>query len=97
MSDSPAPHLESRVRRKDDVPWKKLDDLVVVLDLSSGDFFELDEVASLLWNALDGARTLAGHAQMLVDVYGIDVESARSDVIAFISELDSKGLVVIAG
>lgn len=89
--------LNARVRRKDDVPWKILDDTVVILDLSGGDFFELDDVGCRIWKALDGVLTLEDQAQALVAEYGIDIEAARSDVIAFVTDLTDKGLVILEG
>lgn len=94
MSDSQTLTLESVVRRNDEIPWKTLDDRVVVLDLASGDFFELDEVGCRIWQALDGVQSLEQHAQRLVSEFGIDADTARSDVVAFVSELDGMGLVV---
>ncbi len=96
MPDAQTIPLESVVRRNDEVPWKVLDDTVVVLDLNSGDFFELDDVGCRIWQALDGAKTLEQHAQSLVAEYGIDVDTARSDVIGFVAELDTMGLLIVA-
>ena len=96
MSPPSTPDLNSRVQRREDVPWKVLDDTVIILDLKEGDFFELDEVAARIWNGLDGVRTIEELARALVDQYGIDIETARSDVIAFVSDLYAKGLVVFA-
>ena len=87
----------SRVQRKADVPWKQLDETVVILDLASGDFFELDEVAGHIWKALDGAATLAEIGQALATEYGIANDTALSDVMAFVGDLWDKGVVVRVG
>jgi hypothetical protein len=96
MSTPSTPELHTRFRRKDEVPWKILDDTVVILDLTEGDFFELDEIGGTIWKNLDGARTLDEQAQVIAAEYDVDVETVRADVVAFIADLDTKGLVVIA-
>jgi hypothetical protein len=96
MSPPFTPDLNSRVQRREDVPWKVLDDIILILDLKEGDFFELDEVGGRIWKGLDGVQMIEDQAQALVDEYGIDIETARSDVIAFVSDLYAKGLVVFA-
>jgi len=94
MNSPSTPELHARVSRKDEVPWKVLDDTIVILDLTEGDFFELDDVGCWIWQRLDGVRTLEDHARALAEEYGIDIETARSDIVAFVADLDSKGLIV---
>jgi hypothetical protein len=97
MASSSTLTPDSRVERKADVPWKRLEDSVMILDLASGDFFELDELGSRIWRDLDGARTLAEQARVIADEYGVALETACSDVIEFVTELDAKGLVTRIG
>jgi hypothetical protein len=92
MADSDNLNLKSRIQRKAGLPWKQLDDTVVVLDLNSGDFLELNEIGCWIWKTLDGSRTLAEHADALASEYEIPIDTARSDIIEFVGELCSKGL-----
>jgi hypothetical protein len=85
--------LDSRVQRKPGIPWKRLEAEAVILDLESGDYFELDELGCRIWEALDGELTLAAHAQSIAREYEADPELVRSDVMAFVDELFSRGLV----
>jgi hypothetical protein len=94
MHDSPDFDLDSRLRRREDVPWKQLEDTVLLLDLTNGDFFELDPVGARIWMGLDGERMLGELALALAEEYEVAVETARSDVLAFVIDLYSKGLVV---
>jgi hypothetical protein len=85
--------LESRVRRREGMPWRQLDDVVMVLDVESGDFFELDEVGGRIWLGLDGEHTLDEQARALADAYAIELDRARGDVLEFVTELCSRRLV----
>ena len=87
--------FESRVRRKPDIPWKQLEGTIVVLDLTSGDFFELDEIGSRIWLGLDGARSLADLAGDLAREYDAPLDQIGSDIIAFVSDLNGRALVTI--
>jgi hypothetical protein len=87
--------LESRVRRKADIPWKELEDTIVLLDLSSGDFFELDEVGARIWSALDGALTLRELAAALGREYQASANEIESDVVRFVTDLHARDLVTL--
>lgn len=84
--------LNARALRKDDLPWRQLDETVLLLDLDSGDFFELDEVGTRIWVGLDGTRTLDELAHMLVDEFAVDLERARADIIDFVADLCARQL-----
>ena len=73
-----------------------LDGVDVLLDLNNGDFFELDEVGSRLWEGFDGTHTVDEQATALAETHDVAVARACSDTIAFASELHGKGLVEIA-
>lgn len=85
--------LESRVQRKPGIPWKRLEAEAVILDLESGDYFELDELGCRIWEALDGEQTLAAHAESIAREYEVEPELVRSDLMAFVAELFARGLV----
>lgn len=68
------------------VVWSEVDNEVIVLDTSSGDFYALNETATEVWKALeanDSVETIAAH---LSAKYGIDVARATKDVSALTAE-----------
>jgi len=87
--------LESRIARKTGIPWKELNDTGIVLDLTSGDYFELDEVGVAIWKTLDGRKTLAECAKEIASFYAVDPELVEPDVKAFAEELLSRNLIVV--
>jgi hypothetical protein len=93
MNDSDEIELHSRFERREDVPWREIDDTILLLDLTNGDFFELDTVGAAIWRGLDGARTLGELAQGLAAEYEVAVETIGSDIIAFVTDLRAKNLV----
>lgn len=66
--------------------WSEVDNEVIVLDTSSGDFYSLNETATEVWKALeakDPVETIAAH---LSAKYGIDLARATEDVTALAAE-----------
>ncbi len=53
----------------------------------------LNEIGSLVWERMDGARTVAQLIEAVVAEYDIPPESARQDVLEFIEDLRQHGMV----
>lgn len=96
MDGMAAVGLDTRAQRKAEVPWKQLEDTIVVLDLATGDFFELDELGSRIWSGLDGTRSLRELVADLGREYDATPDRIGSDAIAFLTDLHTRGLVTIA-
>jgi coenzyme PQQ synthesis protein D (PqqD) len=53
----------------------------------------LNEIGSLIWERLDGQRTVGEILQAVLDAYEIDSEQARNDTLEFLSSLQAHGMV----
>ena len=67
----------------------------VVLDMKSGMYYGMDAVAGLIWNLIEEPKTLDEIRAAVIREYDIDVESCERDVFAFVSALESAGLVEV--
>jgi coenzyme PQQ synthesis protein D (PqqD) len=54
----------------------------------------LNVVGSLVWERMDGARTVAEIVDAIVEEYDIAPDEARRDVLSFIEELRESGMVI---
>lgn len=68
------------------VVWSELDNEVIVLDTSSGDFYSLNETATEVWKALESTRSPQDIAVTLSNKYGIALEQAEADVAELVEE-----------
>lgn len=59
--------------------------------------FVLDEVGEHIWNLIDGARGTESLLSAVVKTFEVDVDTAREDLVEFLSDLEDAGLVVAAG
>ncbi len=70
-----------------------MDGEVVVLDLARGEYYGLNEVGSRIWTLLAQCKTLAQVLQSLTEEYEVTAAQVETDMLAFIAELQSRGLV----
>jgi hypothetical protein len=70
-----------------------IDDEIVLMRLSDGDFFSLDETGRSIWLAIDGSRNRAAIVSKLAEAYDCSPETILADVNRFIDELVESGIV----
>jgi coenzyme PQQ biosynthesis protein PqqD len=80
-------------RKMADIKWKKIGKAGILLNLRTGDYFELDETALAIWNMLDGKTPLAQVASKLAKTYAAPRQTVEKDVIRFVSELRKRKLI----
>ena len=86
---------ETRVRRARNSAGQKLGDDFLVLDLNSGDYYGLGEVGGWFWKRLDGTETVGELAAEAARRYGLKLERARADLLAFVIELLERDLAEV--
>jgi hypothetical protein len=85
--------LDTRPMKKPDVKWKQIGRGGILLNLKTGDYFELDETALAIWKMLDGKTSLARVAGKLAETYSAARGAVERDVVSFVSELRKRKLV----
>ena len=73
---------------------RTLDDDLVILDVPSGRYFELNDVGALVWEHLDGSTTVEDLIDRVVADYDVDRDTAARDVQDLLGQLIEAGLVV---
>jgi hypothetical protein len=83
------------IRISDDVVFRDLAGEAVILNLTSGVYFGLDEVGTRMWQLLsehgDDTKALA----LLLDEYEVDAAQLRQDFDQLIGQLRAKGLILV--
>jgi hypothetical protein len=72
---------------------EEFDDGVVVWDGPSECLHRLDGPGALIWDLLDGGRSLGEVAADVGRLFGLDPEHVRGDVHAFVTDLVERQLV----
>lgn len=82
------------LRIADDLVVRELDGEAIILHLTRGTYFGLDEIGTRVWRHLDRQDSLETAVSALVSEYAVDAETARSDVHRLVTQLLVHGLVV---
>jgi hypothetical protein len=93
MKDSPQFKLPARIKISDDVLFQELEGESVLLDLTSEQYFGLNEVGTRIWQLLVENRETTEILSRLVDEFEADDKILRRDLAILINELETSGLV----
>lgn len=87
--------MSGRVGRADGVVHEVVDGRAVLVDPSGLQLITLNEVGSLVWEALEQPGDVASLVAVLLPRFpDVDEAQAEADVTAFLDELRAAGLVV---
>lgn len=75
--------------------WRIIDGEAIIISPQERELHNLNEVGTQIWKLADGSRTLAQIAQELTLTYGVTVEEAIPDVLAFAQELSQLGVAFV--
>jgi hypothetical protein len=87
--------LETLVVRSDAVVSAPMGNEVAMMDMDSGKYFVLDEVASVIWEQLLQPIRPAALCASLLDSYDVPAEQCHAEVLSFLQKAYAKGLVRI--
>jgi hypothetical protein len=88
------PRRSEHLRHDPDVRLKRLGSTGILLNLRTGDFFELDARAVAVWRRIDGKSTVSEMAAMLARQFKAPVSVVRKDVEEFVKLLARRRLVI---
>ena len=71
----------------------RIDDEIVVMTLSSGDFFSLQDTGAAIWDLIDGTRNRAAVLAALARDYAAGDADLAAELDAFLADLRGNGLL----
>lgn len=86
----------SRVTLSPSVYARAFGEEVVLLEFGKGEYFGLDAVGAEIWRRLEAGDDLGMTADHLVAHYEVGREEALRDIVALVTELRNRDLVVAA-
>jgi hypothetical protein len=88
--------LPLRVRIPDGVMARQVADELVILDLTSGNYFGLDAVGARIWHFLAAGKTPAEACEAMLGEYEVDRDRLEGDLERLLRELGGKGLITLS-
>ena len=95
MSNPPAIDDATILARPANLVASEIDSEMVILDIESGHFFQLNQIGSRIWEALEAPTTMGELCRSMQDRFDVDQETCRRDVNDFVARLSENGLVTI--
>jgi len=74
--------------------WREIDDETVIISPNDSVMHELNETGSFVWKNIDGRKSAAELAELLVKNFEVAPDIALSDTQALLEEMSSRKLVV---
>jgi len=74
--------------------WREIDEETVIISPNDSVMHELNDTGSFLWKNIDGKKSAAELAELLVENYEVTPDIALSDTQALLQEMSSRQLVV---
>ncbi len=87
--------LESQIRQSSAIYTSSIDNEAVMLNVDLGKYFGMNSVASEIWNKLKNTMTVASLIHSLSSEYNVSPEECQADVVPFLDQLISNGLIEI--
>ncbi len=81
------------MKRSDSAMARRVDDELVILDVSSGRYFGLNDVGAFIWEQLEHDCSSDDLVDAVVAEYSIDPRQASTDANKLIEQLVDRGLV----
>lgn len=85
------------MRLKPGVEWQRVDDEIVVLDLTTSAYLAVNDAGAVLWPLVVAGTNEDELVEALVSEFAVDGHRARADVGAFVERLESLALVTDSG
>ncbi|MBN1291295.1 MAG: PqqD family protein [Candidatus Latescibacteria bacterium] len=79
--------------RNDSFAVREIGEETVFFADKGDELHTLNEIGAFIWNTIDGKRMLHEILDCIVDEYEVSKEIAEKDMLHFISELETKGII----
>ncbi|MFN3231288.1 MAG: PqqD family protein [Alphaproteobacteria bacterium] len=79
-----------------DVTSKVMDGEAIIIDLSTGIYYSIDDVGALIWKGIEDGRSQNDILQLMVNAFDVAEETASADLARLLGELEAAGLTVPA-
>lgn len=81
------------LRPSPDVQGTNMDGETVLLDLSTGRYYTLNRLGSIIWEYCTGSNTISDIHPILCDRFDVAPERALDDLVTLVTQLTQEGLL----
>jgi len=95
MTEQAKINLKSIVSHANGFVAADMDGEKVMLNIEKGNYYGLDGIGSCIWELIEKPCTVQQVVSSLLQEYDVEEEQCQNEVLIFVRELHSQGLVVI--
>ncbi|MYD86900.1 MAG: PqqD family protein [Acidobacteria bacterium] len=85
--------LTTVVQRNEAIVFTEIDDIVVMMDVDEGRYYELDAIGARIWALIESGATVTAICDALEQDYEVAPEVCRRDVLDFVAEAHRCGVI----
>lgn len=83
------------LKRKSGLMTANMDGAAVMMDISTGKYFNLGQTGGRIWELLEQPLRVEKLICALIEEYNVTYERCREDVLPFLQQLVDKGLLIV--
>jgi hypothetical protein len=83
------------LKRKSGLMTANMDGAAVMMDISTGKYFNLGQTGGRIWELLEQPLSVEKLICALIEEYNVTYERCREDVLPFLQQLVDKGLLIV--
>ncbi len=95
MSQTTKIELTTLVQQSDEVISADLDGQAVMMHLESYEYFGLDDIATPIWEMIEEPISVTALCDQLLPDYDVERATGEQDVLAYLNDMLSDGLVSV--
>lgn len=84
------------VSRNPAILFNDFDDGIMMMDIDSGHYFDIDSIGARIWTLLEQPSSLEAICATLAEEYEVDAATCQAQTSEFLSDLVAKGLIKAA-
>ena len=85
--------LDRKYKVADDILFRRIDDEGILLHISSGTYYNLNETSIMFWEALADSNPLTPVVEQVIDEYEVERECVLQDLQNFLQELSQNQII----
>jgi len=84
------------ISKNEGVPWRIIEGEAILVQVETGEVIHLNEVATEIWRAVDGKKTIAEIIDQITASFEVKRDEASKDTLEFVNKLLDKSLVTLS-
>ena len=86
-------HLTDIPQRNPDIAYEKVGEESILLSLTSGAHYTLNDTGTMFWELVDGQRSIADCAAEIASEYDVEPDVVEADLLELAVEFKSEKLI----